>query len=106
MRWADDAASYPLKSCSQSTVKPTGRSFLCVTELLHRAQDQYKKVTSFASMIEMRSANPKAKAGACGAANWIHKMKPPTSGEVANAYGDLGRTATLRDVARKAQRHT
>jgi len=57
-------------------------------------------------MIEMRSANPKAKAGACGAANWIHKMKPPTSGEVANAYGDLGRTATLRDVARKAQRHT
>jgi hypothetical protein len=68
---ADDATSRHVKAdafvvgCSRSTVKPTGRSLLYVTELLHRVQ--YTKAISFASMIRHDPPNPEAKAGSPGA---------------------------------------
>ena len=52
--------------CSQSTIKPTCRSSLYVTELLHRVQNQYTKAISFASMIEMRSPIPRQKLAPAG----------------------------------------
>ena len=36
---------------SQSTVEPTDRSLVYVTELLHRVQNEYTKAISFASMV-------------------------------------------------------
>jgi two-component sensor histidine kinase len=81
---------------SQFTVKPIDRSLLYVTELLHRVQNEYTKVISFASMAATRSSNLEAKAALCQVIDHLHALakkhhvlRPPSPGRVVDFAADL-----------------
>jgi hypothetical protein len=68
--------------CSQSAIKPTGRSLLYVTELLHWVQGSIHERDFIRLDDREASPNPGAAEHASRVGDRIRKKKPATIGDV------------------------